>query len=166
MVAAASAATMARPLAPSHGGAADGAASSRKPSTTGTANAKKARTRVTGQGYRRRCGGPSPLIVPSDAVWSYLRVPWAGNPANRPCYTPASFSAAGLGPRTRRSTIARARRIGRPVRRPSDRPTTIRRDAGGATGEVYPGPTPAGAGPLLFWGGRRRGRLPASPVAS
>ena len=54
------------------------------------------------------------------------------------------------GPCTRRSAIALPGRIGRPVRRPSDRSTAIRRSIGGDTGDVYPAPRPIGRG-LCVW---------------
>ena len=84
---------------------------------------------------RGRGGGPGrcPLL-------------YSGRP--RPQRTPPSA--------TRRSTIAREGRIGRPVRRPGDQPPAIRRDDGGATREKsisvpgHPGPT----GPFRFVRGR------------
>ena len=68
----------------------------------------------------------------------------------RPCYTPAVLDTSGRGPRTRRSAIALAGRIGRPERRPSDR-------SDGNTGDVYLDPRPAGSG-IFDSGGALGGR--------
>lgn len=46
------------------------------------------------------------------------------------------LETSGLDPRSRRSAIALAGRIGRPERRPSDQSTAIRRTVGGATREM------------------------------
>ena len=76
-----------------------------------------------------------------------VRPPRGGRAASaaggRLLYSGRPRQRSGRGPRTRRSAIALGGRIGRPVRRPSDQTTAIRRGVGGATRETsiqVPGP--------------------------
>ena len=62
----------------------------------------------------------SPEVRPD---WRGPAGPLVGGPGDPPCYTPAVLVNERDGPRTRRSAIALAWRIGRPERRPSDQTT-------------------------------------------
>ena len=72
----------------------------------------------------------------------------------RPAILRPSSKPSGMARETRRSAIALASRIGRPVRRPSDQTTAIRRSVGGAKREMsIPVPRPTGSG-IFDSGGR------------
>ena len=131
-----------RTVESAHNGTAPGSQASRTPTMTRAANARAAMGRITPQGY-----------VPRDPPWPVRRYRRAGTvvtahignaqtppiraaPGTLALLYSSLLDRAGPGPRSRRSAIALAGRIGRPVRRPSDHTTAVRRTFGGHTREI------------------------------
>ena len=80
--------------------------------------------------YRRRAGRWYPDISRGAPAARFAA-------AGTDCYTPGVLDRYGGDPTDdRRPTIALEGRIGRPVRRPGDQQTAIRRSVGGATREI------------------------------